>query len=302
LALLVEARSIKARLSLIAACAATSAVAFLPFIISAPNEFYFMNWQFHMESQLEHPLSAKLIQGWDVSPAAVVILAIGLLGTIKLVSRRQWTEIILLATGIVALVVPMIPKSAWGSYLSSSAPIAAAAGAASIWASGMAADNPHRRVLWALPLMSLLHMTPLEVPEGAAREVEEIGAFIRNEVDEGPLLTPVNIIAVECDRDVVHGTEMGKFSAMHPWEAKRAHKYHMTTLTDLIESVEDLEPAAIILIIEPVGWRLWNFEWALPSLESQPEEYIEDFENAVEECYEPAWRTSTMEVFVRRKS
>ncbi len=301
LILLFEAKGLKGTLTTLAICLGTGAIAILPFVALAPSEFYFMNWQYHMESGMEHPLPVRVMQGWDVSPAAVVILAMGLVGVYALVRQRKWAELILLLAGVVGLVAPMIPKSAWGTYISSGAPVAAAAGVIAIWTAGMAANNPHRHIVWVFPLMSLFHMTPLEVPEGAATEVEEIAAVISELVEDGPVLTPANIITIEASREAISGTEMGKFSAMLPWEKERADRFHMTTLPALIEVVENQEPAAIVLVVEPSGWRVWNFHWALPSWELQPFTYIKDFEDAVEDCYRPIWRTSTMEVYVRRE-
>ncbi|MCP4605473.1 MAG: hypothetical protein GY847_33965 [Proteobacteria bacterium] len=298
--LLLEADGLKERLKVLAICLGVGTVTFLPFFIAAPEEFYFMNWQYHMESQVKHLFSTKALQAWDISPAAIVIQAIGLLGLRILIRKKKWSEIILLSAGIVGLITPMIPKGAWGTYISSSVPIASTAGVIAMWTAGMAVKNPHRHVLWAFPLMSLFHMTPLEVPEGAATEVEEIAAFISVEVEDGPLLTPANIIAVEAGREAIKGTEMGKFSAMLPWEEERAKLFHMTTLTDLTEVVDAQEPAAIILVVEPKGWRVWNFHWALPSWKKQPYLYIKEFEDKIEECYKPVWLTSTMEVFIRR--
>ncbi len=299
--LLMDARGIKECLKILATCLGAGAIAILPFVIAAPEEFYFMNWEYHMESQMARPISVKAMQGWDVSPAAIVIEIIGFCGAWVLIRKRKWQELVLLLTGLVGLITPMIPAGAWGTYISASVPIAAAAGVTAMWTSGMAANNPHRHIVWVLPVMSLFHMTPLEVPEGAATEIEEIGAFIQGNVEEGPILTPANIIAVESERKPILRTEMGKFSAMLPWERERAKRYHMTTLPDLVESVEDQEPAAIVLVMEPLGWRVWNFQWALPSWEAQPFPFIKEFDDAVEDCYQSAWRTSTMEVFVRRK-
>jgi hypothetical protein len=298
--LLIEAPNIKFAAKTLLGFVVVGCVAIVPFVLVDPEAFYFMNWQYHMESEETRSLATKALQGWDVSPSAIVIQAIGLLAIPSLIVGRKWTEFILLVAGLVGLVVPLIPDSAWGSYISPSVPLASVAGVCAIWTAGMAENNPHRHLLWFLPILSLFHITPLEVIEGAATEGEEMGAYIREEVPPGPVLTPATIVAIEAGRDVVHGTEMGHFAAMYPWDQERASRFEMTTLPELTRIVEDQVPAAIVLVVEPQGWRVWNFQWALPLKEVQPAKYIRDFEDAVEMFYKPAWRTSAMEVLVRR--
>ena len=300
MAFLVEAKDLGSRLRFLLLCLIIGACTILPFVIPDPEAFLFFNWQFHVESLMERPIPVKAMQVWDIAPAAITILALGLLSTRRLLVAKKWTESILLLSAVVALIVPMIPKGAWGSYVAASAPVAAAAGITAFWAGGMGTGNPHRHVVWLFPLMSLFHMTPLEVIEGAATDTEEVAAFIASEVPAGPLLTPANIIAVEADRDPLEGTEMGKFSAFYPFEEARARRFRMTTLPLITQAVENHEPAAVVLLIEPSGWRLWNFEWALPYFERQPRDAIEQFQNTMADCYRPAWTTSTMEVWVRK--
>ncbi len=301
LILILEAPGWKKRLEMFGICIGIGSAANLPFVLAAPQRFYFMNWQYHMESTAERDLATKALQAWDVSPSAIVIIAIALFSIPLLVQKRKWAEILLLAAGLTGIIVPIAPASAWGVYIGASVPVAAMAGVTAIWASGMAVNNPHRHVMWAFPLMSLFHITPLEVLEGAATEVEEIGALISQEVEDGPILTPANIIAVESGRDVIRGTEMGHFSAMFPWDEKRAERFHMTTLNALIDAIEDQEPAAVILVSQPRGWMVWNFRWALPTMEIQPETYISNFQETIRQCYKLVWQTSTMNVYVPRR-
>jgi hypothetical protein len=302
LIMLIQAPNLKERIYVIALSLVLAALAFLPFYLVDPKSFVFMNWLYHMESQAVRALSLKVRLAWDVAPGAIVVLPIGMLAAPRLFKMKQWTELLLLLAGLVAVVVPMIPSGAWGSYLSSSVPLASVAGVTAIWTGQLAIGNPHRHILWLLPLMSLLHMMPLEVREGSATEVEEMGAFIRNELEEGPILTPATIIAVESGRNVIKGTEMGHFSAMAPWDVERAELFKMTTLPKLVATIEDQEPVAIIIVYQPSGWLVWNFAWALPSMQNQPEENIKALDWVLADCYRPAWRTSTMEILVRKKN
>ena len=298
--LLIEAGSRVRALKMLGLFLAAGAIVFLPFVIAAPGNFVYDVWRFHVMSGIERNWQAQLMQWWNVAPAAILVLLAGLFGLPKLVRKRRWTESALLLAGLVGVTTPMIPESAWGVYIAAGAPLAAAGGMVAFWTAGSAEGNPTRHVVWALPLLSFFLMLPFEVTEGAATEPEEVGAFIRDEVDEGPLLTPLGIVAVEAGRDLVPGTEMGAFSAMHPEDAPLARERKMTTMTELTRSVRQQEPAAIVKTIDPEPWIVWNFRWAMPSLDTQPLEEIYAFEDAISECYEPVWRTMTMEVYIRR--
>jgi len=298
--LLVEAGSPRRALVLLAGFLAAGAAVFLPFVLAAPSSFYFDVWRFHVLSGIERNFEAQALQWWNVAPAAMVALVAGFFGLPRLIKGRRWAEVALVAAGLVGVTTPMIPASAWGVYVAAGAPLAAAGGICAFWAVGLAERTPLRHAVWILPLLSALVILPPAVTEGAATEPEEVGAFIRNEVDEGPLLTPLGIVAVEAGRDVLKGTEMGTFSAMRPRDADLAHELRMTTLADLTRSVLDQEPAAIVKTIDPGPWIVWNFRWAMPSLDTQPLAEIYAFEDAIVECYEPVWRTQTMEVYVRR--
>jgi hypothetical protein len=298
--LLIEAGSLRRALELLGVFLAVGAAVFLPFVLSSLSNFIFDVWQFHVLSGIERNFEAQALQWWNVASPAVVLLVVGLFGLPRLIKAHRWAEIALIAAGLVGVTTPMIPESAWGVYVAAGVPLAAAGGVIVLWSAGGKWRYPLRYVVWALPLLSLVLILPPEVSEGAATEVEEVGAFLRNEVEEGPLLTPLGIVAVEAGRDVIPGTEMGAFSAMHSDDAELARELKMTTLNDLTRSVLDQEPAAIIKTIDPRPWIVWNFRWAMPSLDTQPLEQIYAFEDALSECYEPVWRTQTMEVYIRR--
>jgi hypothetical protein len=273
-----------------------------PFALQDFEAFVFMNWTFHMSSEMSHPFGMRLMQWWDVSPAVILLCACSLFTSAKLAGAKAYFELALLLVAVVSLTVPMFPASAWGVYISAGVPLAAAGCLVALYRSGLATRSAHRYAIAALPCLSLLHTLPLEVPEGATLEVEEVAAFLRTSVEDGPILTPAGVLAVESGRPLVPGTQMGAFSAMNNQEATLARRYHMTTPALLADSVRQAEPAAVVRMIEPEAWRNWNFNHALPAMVPQPLEDATAFEHAIDECYWPVWRTSTMEVLLPRGS
>jgi len=300
-ALLVEAPGWRRRARYLAVWLGTGAVLFAPFVLAAPERFVFGVWQYHLESGIERNFEAQAMQWWNVAPAAMLLLAAGLLAVPALVRKRKWTELVLLGAGLIGVTTPMIPESAWGVYVAAGAPVAAAGGVAALWATGHGAGNPFRHVVWVLPCLSLLLDLPFEVRGGAATEPMEGGAFIRDEAPPGPVLTPATIVAVEAGRPVLRGTELGTFAAMHPDDAERAARMGMTTVPDLAGRIRAGEPAAIVRMVDPQPWIVWNWRWAMPTLDDQPIADLYALEDAISECYEPVWRTMTMEVLFPRE-
>lgn len=298
LALIVEAPTWKERLIVAAIPAAVAAAALLPFLLMAPEQMLFNVWYYHLASVFDRRSLAQAVEWWHISPAAILFLLTGLLGLPALIARRQWTVALLLIAALVGVVTPMIPRSAYGVYITPAALVAAVAGITAFWTVGPTAGNPFRHIAWVLPALVLYHPLPTTLgASGTSEEPEAIGAYLREHVPPGPVLTPVPIVAIEAGRDVVPGTEMGMFAAMRPEDRKLARRLNLVTLQDLIGFVEDQRPAAIVKM---KGSSKWNFKWTVPTLRRQPAKAYARFEAAMHQHYQPAKRFRTMEVLVRR--
>ena len=274
--------------------------AIAPFALAAPDAFLFDVLEYHLGAAYERNLYAQAVQWWNVAPAVTAGFAVVLFAVPRLVRKRAGTELVLLATGIVALVAPMAPPSAWGVYIAASIPVAAAAGAITLhgleeWRSPLA------RFAWALPALSLCFLSPPTTPLDPTEEVAEVAAFVRKEVPPGPLLAPLGVVAVEAGRAVIPGTEMGPFSAMPPTDADAARAHRFTIVPDLTAAVKARVPAAVVRVTSPRTSLVWNFRWAVPSMKDQPNVVLEDFESAIRACYKQAKATASMEVLVRRE-
>lgn len=277
--------------------AAVAAIA--PFALAAPGSFLFDVLEYHLGAAYERNLYAQAVQWWNVAPAVTAGFAVALFAVPRLASRRAGPELVLLATGIVALVAPMAPPSAWGVYIAASVPVAAAAGA--IVLHGLEEwRSPLVRLAFALPALSLCFLSPPTTPVDPTEEVAEVAAFVRKGVPPGPLLAPLGVVAVEAGRAVIPGTEMGPFSAMPPTDSDAARAHRFTVVPDLTAAVKARVPAAVIRVAAPRTSLVWNFRWAVPSMKDQPSVVLEDFESAIRACYKQKKATASMEVLVRR--
>jgi len=297
LILIAEAPSWKERLVVAAIPAGVAAAGLLPFLIAAPEQMLFNVWYYHLASVFDRRSLAQAIEWWHISPAAILILLTGLMGLPSLIKRREWSVALLLIAALIGVTTPMIPKSAYGVYITPAAIVAATAGVTAFWTVGPAAGNPFRHIVWLLPLLVLYHPLPRTTNVGTATEPEAIGAYLREHVPPGPVLTPVPIVAIESDRDVIPGTEMGMFAAMHPRDRKLARRLNLVTIRDLTKLVADQRPAAIVKM---KGSSKWNFKWTVPTLRRQPKKNYRKFEVAMRKHYRLAKRFRTMEVLVRR--
>jgi hypothetical protein len=289
----------KRRLLTAALFVGAGVAAIAPFALAAPESFLFDTVQYHLGAAYERNLYAQAAQWWNVAPAVTAGFAVVLFALPRLWRERARTELVLLATGLVALVVPVLPPSAWGVYIAASVPVAAIAGAVVLH--GLAEwGSPLRRLAWALPALALCLMAPPASAVDPTAEVAEVAAFIRQKVPPGPLLTPLGVVAVEAGREVIPGTEMGTFSAMAPVERDVAHRMRFAIVPDLTEAVEARVPAAVVRVTAPRTSLVWNFRWAVPSMKDQPYAVIEGFESAIKACYKQAKATATMEVLVRK--
>ncbi len=297
LILLIESKGWRQRVLVAAIIIGSAAITLLPFWLAAPEAAIFNVWEYHMASVFNRRSLHQMIEWWCISPAAILVLAAGMMMLPRLIIGRRWDVVLLLLAALVGVTTPMIPKSAYGCYITPVAIVAATAGMSAIWTADSTADNPLRHIFWLIPLLVLLHPLPKRMPEPTAATSEIIGSYLRDEVPRGPVLTPIPIVAVEAERQVVPGTEMGMFSAMHPQDHKLARRLRLVTLYDLISTISKREPAAIVRL---TGGAKWNFKWTVPTLRRQPKKLYKMFEKAIKKNYKIVKRHKNIEVLVPR--
>lgn len=286
---------------LTAAVIATACVApILPFALAAPERFLFDVWVYHVGNARPRNVRIQVGQWWNVAPAVITALAVTLLAVPRLVRARAKAELVLLATGLAGMTVPIAPPGAWGVYVTANVPVAAAA-VTTVFSGLAERRSPARVTAWGiliLPLFVLILPMSDTPPTG---EVAEMAAFLRRGVPPGPLLTAIGAVAVEADRPIVPGTEMGPFSAMAAGDAERARRTGFTTLPALTRAVRERAPAAVLRLSKPEASLPWNFRWAVPSMEDQDSRDVEAFERAIEDCYGLGHQTETLDLYVRKE-
>ncbi len=296
-ALALETRGRRRRLAALAIPLGTAVVVFLPFFLSAPRNMIFNVWEYHMGSSLNRRVLGNWIQWWQIAPAAIIVLAAGLTTVPKLIRNRGWTLLLLLLAGLIGVTVTMIPRSSYGLYIAPAVLVAAAAGIAAAWSTAQAKRSPFRHAVWLLPLLILYHDLPVTVDGQVEAGIVEAAEYLQENAPAGPILTPLPIVAVEAGRDVIPGTEMGMFCALHPKKRTLARSLRMTTVRDLTITVKKKIPAAIVL---HRGGPNWNFRWIVPTLRRQPRKLHRRLIGAINTEYKRAWGNRTVWVYLRK--
>lgn len=326
-ALFVEARGWRQRALTLGVPIAVGLAAILPFLVSAPEGFWFFNWEYHLGSSFDRRrVEGQPTEWWKAGSAAIVVLCIGLSGGVHLVRERRWQELFLLLAGLLGVTMPMLPKSGYGWYIIPAAPVAAAAGMAALWSTPQWPRFAFRHFIWILPALPLLWPLPAEVSTGKSTSfaaiatwtkdtlllrdtpqrkpnertagfVEDIAAHLRAKVPPGKLLTSLPIVAVEAGREVWPGTHMGMFAAMDPGQDTRAKRLHLTTIAALTAAVAARGPVAIVKL---TGSSVWNFRWRIPSLQRQPEKLYSAYEKAIADNYTLDYKSGNLELLVSK--
>ena len=116
-ALIIEAKDIKQRSILLAVSAAIAAVLLLPFYLLAPGNMFFLVYEYHTASIFMRRGLKLLVEWWQMGPAAIVLLAAGVTAIVQLNRKRMWSEMALLLGALVGVILPVLPKSAYGNYI-----------------------------------------------------------------------------------------------------------------------------------------------------------------------------------------
>jgi hypothetical protein len=325
IALIIEAQGIKQRSIVLAVFTVIGGVLLLPFFLLAPGNTIFLVYEYHTASIFMRRGLKLLVEWWQMGPAAIILLAAGFTAAAKLIRKRMWSEMALLLGALIGIILPVLPKSAYGNYILPVLLPAAAAGAAALWATGTARKQPLRHVMWLLPLLVLLHPLPRTfdlLPDNREKiasiaayagdallfrsdsdqprtsgAVKSLAAFLETEVPEGPILTPVPIVAVEAGREIMPGTDMGMFTVMASGEEQRAAQLNLVTIDGLASMVNAREPAAIVL---RTGNSPWNFMWQMPTLRRHSGDLYARFQRALHSNYREAHRAGPYRVLVRK--
>ncbi len=244
---------------------AGAAALFLPFYFAAPENFSFWNLHYHLQSTFNRRGLEPLLEVFHISPIVVIIIVVGVVYSfLNVKNSKVQTGGVLLAAWI-GIIFQLCLKSSYGENV---VPFIAMGSIASL--------SVIQSEKWLFWIKIGVVISPgvylfLDGPDTSQKWsdiVTEPAAYIRANTDrEGKILTPFPLIAVEADREVFKRVEMGKFAVTLEMDKARAERLHLLTFEELLQIIEEREPAAIVLTKSASSW---NFNWSVPSLQSVP--------------------------------
>lgn len=245
------------------AAAASLAVVYGPFfLVDAPNTL-FWTLTFHLSTALERRGILPVWEALLVCPSALLLIPLGLAGAIRTprdssdqAHALRW----LLAASSLTIALNLAVKAPYGGY------VAPAVGVLVVSAVLLARRSGRIRVVTLLCLASALAGAALVQAVLSPSSLEDLAgaaAFLRARTKPGALVaTTVPEVAIEADREVLPGLDMGKFGLTEELSEERALRLKMVTPASLEQVFRGGRIAAIVLSQS----RNWNFGWSAPSL------------------------------------
>jgi len=244
--------------------AGSLALVYGPFFLADTPNTLFWNLTFHLSTALERRGIVPVWEALLVCPAALLVIPLGLAGALRTradssdqVRALRW----LLAASSLTIALNLAVKAPYGGY------IAPAVGVLVVSAVLLARRaSTHVRAVTLLCLASGIAGTALVQAAFSPSSLEDLAraaAFLRARTKPGALVaTTVPEVAIDADREVLPGLDMGKFGLTEEMPEDRALRLKMATPASLEQAFRGGQISAIVLSQS----RNWNFGWSAPSL------------------------------------
>ncbi len=282
------------------------AAVFLPFLLSAPENFYFWNWEIHHLRDV--PRRAALDVVWLVMLLVPSLLVVGLVAPIArgwrgilAPERRSFTFCLVAAwTGIL---VNTVAGSMYAEYV---VPFFALL---LIGAGGLISERRIRPSVQAgcLVLGCLLNLGALSleteksyIERGFGSDLRAAGKFLRGNTSEGALVIGSLLdVTLEAGRESHPRLAMGLFTVTGDCSPATAERLRMMHLVELVYLVQRGDAEGVVLC---TGGNV-NFEYSVPSMKPFKDAGTKLLHAAIwEGKYRLAYRNSTYIVLLRKNS
>jgi hypothetical protein len=258
----------KQRLIVITSFITIELIIFLPFIFASPENFIFWNMGYHIKTTLERRLPLEYLL---MLPSIFILIISGLPAAAILKKNFKSPEVAVLIAATIAIFIQIIPKANYGTYAMPFVPMCAIGG--SIILSDVKWNKYIYLLLLLFPILYFTPYSPIKyipypinhyIDRNWVNTLNKAEYFLREHTRaNGYILTPFPILAIQADRNVFDGMEMGMFGVTDEIEENRAKKLHLMRYDELINIVKTRKAEAVVLNNYP---SLWNFWWSVPSL------------------------------------
>ena len=242
----------------------------LPFFIASPDNFIFWNIGYHIICTIHRRIFYEHILA---SPSIFIMISLAVPLAFHLKKKLTSHEVALLLAAIAGIISQMIPKASYACYTMLFSTMGVIGG------SIILSDFKWKKYIYAfLVIFPLIYLTPLNpfnylplpvnvfIDDNWNNTLNEAGNFLRaNTHANDLLLTPFPVMAIESDREIFHGMEMGMFTITDTMDQTRARNLNLMHYDHLIDIVRNRKAKAII--IDSNQNSFYNFFVSMPHFE-----------------------------------
>jgi hypothetical protein len=298
--LIIKGTRFKQRVAAIVSFLVVGMIIFLPFYFASPDNFIFWNLGYHLHSELKGSMIHEHI---FMFPSIFIMICLAT--PIAIIMKKKVTspEVIVLLAATVGIITQMVLKINYGVYSTPFVTLCVMGG------SLILADFKWNKYIYAIFIIfPLIYMTPLNPIKYLTISLDEYldknwvntlsyaESFLRENTSvDGYLLTPFPVLAVQADRRVFEGIELGMFSITDEMDEIRAKKLHLMHYDELIDIVKDRKAQAVILnnFVSP-----YNFSWSVPSITLASAQKSEQFFDLLKKNYKVVFNLTPLVILL----
>ncbi|MHC4478288.1 MAG: hypothetical protein ACYTEL_21840 [Planctomycetota bacterium] len=270
---------------------------FLPFFLADRENFWFWNLGYHLATALDRRGWLSVKEHLELAPAVLLLMVVALAGVVIKLRRLKLQKAGLFLAAVIAITLELCMKSSYGANSATYLPLCAVGAAALI------SEYKWFQRAWPVFLVTSLlawlgpgPMTQDYMPAALL----DTAKFVREHTSANDrVLTSFPIIAIEAEREVFAGLEMGKFAVTSELPEDKARRLHLVTPAMLTELVATEQPGAVILHGFPSPW---NFTWSVPSLRPNDRQQIATFFDTMNRHYYLGFKNERFAVLLPNRS
>jgi hypothetical protein len=277
-------------------------ILFGPFYWADKENFIFWNLIYHIKSSFNRRIVSEYI---FMYPSAMLLILGGMLASLLEIRKRIISpEFVILFSAAIGILSQIFLKCSYGVY---SSPFIAPGIIGSLII--LSKFQWHKYLFLFFISFPLVYLTPfnpttylfhnmIQIDKKWNESVDTATDIIKKNVPKNEkILTPYTILAVQSDRPVFNGMEMGPFGITDEIEIDRAKRLHLTHYDTLIGLVENREPYAVVL---PNFSSTHSFYWSMPSLLGVDENKRKKFFDQLLKNYQICYDKYQLAIFLRK--
>jgi hypothetical protein len=295
--LILQAQSHKQRAIAVILAVLAEVGLILPFFLSDHENFWFWNVGYHLGTSFDRRGWLSIREHLEVAGVVLLLMIIGFAGAVVKLRRLKVQELGLFLAAVIGIALGLCMRSSYGEYAVPYVPLCA------VGAAVMVSEFRRFQILWpallVLCFVSWLGPRP-ETQDYMPDALLDTAKYVREHTSaDGRVLTSFPIIAIEAEREVFRGLEMGKFAVTSEIPEDKARRLHLVTPGILTELVRTKEPGAVVLHGFPSRW---NFAWSVPSLRPNEKQQMLIFFRTLDQHYHVAFKKHPFVVLLPNRS